>query len=210
MRKLLFAAAAAALSAAPLAHAAPHTFDVIWSGAMFGNDASAKGVFTFDDTIVPDIGGENVHFVADGGITSLSLDVTGASSGNGHFTLADFEGFFFAAASPLDYSKELIGQSMGNGCTFGDFTPPCYGTGGSGDFNLFGPLDGAAPFGTSFFTLATSGGLGDHMAVTSMAPGGVPEPAAWTLMIGGFGLAGAGLRRKRGPALEKGDRPKVR
>jgi len=27
--------------------------------------------------------------------------------------------------------------------------------------------------------------------------GGVPEPAAWTLMIGGFGLAGAALRRRR-------------
>jgi hypothetical protein len=27
--------------------------------------------------------------------------------------------------------------------------------------------------------------------------GGVPEPAAWTLMIGGFGLAGALLRRRR-------------
>ncbi|MBP7701996.1 MAG: PEPxxWA-CTERM sorting domain-containing protein [Phenylobacterium sp.] len=27
--------------------------------------------------------------------------------------------------------------------------------------------------------------------------GGVPEPATWALMIGGFGLAGAGLRRQR-------------
>ena len=33
--------------------------------------------------------------------------------------------------------------------------------------------------------------------------GGVPEPGAWALMILGFGLAGAGLRRTRsvGPAL---------
>jgi len=30
--------------------------------------------------------------------------------------------------------------------------------------------------------------------------GGVPEPAIWALMIGGFGLAGASLRRRR-PAL---------
>lgn len=34
--------------------------------------------------------------------------------------------------------------------------------------------------------------------VTSLAPGGaVPEPATWALMIGGFALAGAALRRKR-------------
>jgi len=28
-------------------------------------------------------------------------------------------------------------------------------------------------------------------------PGGVPEPATWTMMIAGFGLAGAALRRRR-------------
>ena len=35
--------------------------------------------------------------------------------------------------------------------------------------------------------------------------GGVPEPAAWALMIAGFGLAGAGVRRRR-PALGEGAR----
>ncbi|MBS0361220.1 MAG: PEPxxWA-CTERM sorting domain-containing protein [Proteobacteria bacterium] len=29
------------------------------------------------------------------------------------------------------------------------------------------------------------------------APPGVPEPASWALMIAGFGLAGATLRRRR-------------
>ena len=28
-------------------------------------------------------------------------------------------------------------------------------------------------------------------------PAGVPEPATWALMIGGFGAAGAALRRRR-------------
>jgi len=31
--------------------------------------------------------------------------------------------------------------------------------------------------------------------------GAVPEPATWTLMIGGFGLAGAALRRRRASAV---------
>jgi hypothetical protein len=35
------------------------------------------------------------------------------------------------------------------------------------------------------------------------APGAVPEPASWTLMIGGFGLAGAAMRRRR-PARAAG------
>lgn len=33
-------------------------------------------------------------------------------------------------------------------------------------------------------------------AVTPGTPGGVPEPAAWGMMIGGFGLAGGMLRRR--------------
>lgn len=32
---------------------------------------------------------------------------------------------------------------------------------------------------------------------TTPAPGGVPEPETWALMISGFGLAGAALRRRR-------------
>jgi hypothetical protein len=35
------------------------------------------------------------------------------------------------------------------------------------------------------------------------APGAVPEPASWALMIGGFGLAGAAMRRRR-PARAAG------
>jgi len=33
--------------------------------------------------------------------------------------------------------------------------------------------------------------------IVAGAPGGVPEPSTWALMIAGFGLAGAGLRRRR-------------
>lgn len=44
----------------------------------------------------------------------------------------------------------------------------------------------------NFFVSAQSGYL--------QANGGVPEPAAWSLMIMGFGLAGAALRRRTGKA----------
>jgi hypothetical protein len=39
--------------------------------------------------------------------------------------------------------------------------------------------------------------LSDPHHVQNMVSGGVPEPASWALMIGGFGMAGAMLRRQR-------------
>ena len=38
----------------------------------------------------------------------------------------------------------------------------------------------------------------DNFSLRAVPPGGVPEPASWALMIAGFGLAGAALRRRRG------------
>jgi hypothetical protein len=40
-------------------------------------------------------------------------------------------------------------------------------------------------------------GFDDITLGSATAGGGVPEPASWALMIGGFGLAGATLRRRR-------------
>jgi hypothetical protein len=40
----------------------------------------------------------------------------------------------------------------------------------------------------------------DDIAFTTRNPGSVPEPATWALMISGFGLAGATLRRRRAAA----------
>lgn len=40
-------------------------------------------------------------------------------------------------------------------------------------------------------------GLGPGNTIAIFSDAGVPEPASWALMIGGFGLAGAALRRRR-------------
>jgi hypothetical protein len=196
MRKLLFgAAAAAALMMASAAQASVHTLNITWSGAQFGNQASATGVLTFDDAAVPDLGGSQIsHSMSD--LIDFSMDITGTAGGlgDGHFTVADFSSFVFAANSALDYNHELIGQALANGCTFGSQADGCYG-GPSGDFNLFTASNNNAPNGTFYFRLTAVGG--DNLFVTSIAPGAVPEPMAWALMIGGFGLAGATLRLRR-------------
>ncbi|MGZ3376624.1 MAG: PEPxxWA-CTERM sorting domain-containing protein, partial [Phenylobacterium sp.] len=60
------------------------------------------------------------------------------------------------------------------------------------------------PYGldNAFSALVSDHGVHLENFAFSVAGGGaVPEPASWALMIGGFGLAGAALRRRRQVAL---------
>lgn len=59
----------------------------------------------------------------------------------------------------------------------------------------FAPGSGLAGFGLNRL------GVADNLRFDSVPPQGVPEPAAWALMIGGFGLAGAAARRRRQAAV---------
>jgi len=66
---------------------------------------------------------------------------------------------------------------------------------------------------TGTFSIATAGTLrlnigsgtnfagGNDFAIDNISVTAVPEPMTWTLMIGGFGLAGAVLRRRRALAV---------
>jgi hypothetical protein len=53
-------------------------------------------------------------------------------------------------------------------------------------FSFAAPVDG--------YSLAFSNGIGN--GAVAEVPAGVPEPASWAMMIAGFGLAGAVLRRR--------------
>lgn len=61
-------------------------------------------------------------------------------------------------------------------------------------FDLVGPLAGHRSIGVN---RETDPGFVEAQLFGTATLVGVPEPAAWTLMIAGFGAAGAALRRRR-------------
>jgi hypothetical protein len=83
------------------------------------------------------------------------------------------------------------GGGGGRAAPAGD--PPGYQGPGPGDFMPPPPQEDQ--FSSSQFDLVQ----GDGPILNNASVGGVPEPATWSLMIGGFALAGAALRRRRAP-----------
>jgi hypothetical protein len=188
-------ASAIYLASAGTAFASLMTFDVQWSGASLGNTATASGFITFDSAMLPgasDAPGDGDVPIPSPAVTDLGITITGATSGNGTFNLADFGEVAFWAPAPLNLSTELIGQDLGGGCIYGAPDGSC------GDFNIFNNISGAtsgAPYGVFYFSLATNDGQGDTMLVTSMTPRTVPEPPELALL--GIGLIGFGVFQRK-------------
>jgi hypothetical protein len=171
------------------------TYDLAWSGSFLGNNASASGEITLDLTTLMNptpLGGLGIDIVSD--IKSLTVTVTGASAGNGVYTLTDL-----CACSALAPPTSTLWNTNGSTLNMrGDILAQL--TAGGGDFNLFFTSPG--PQGSEELTLTTNGLSGDPMEMTKFAPAPervpVPEPATWVMMGLGFaGLAFAGLRARR-------------
>lgn len=141
-----------------------------------------------------------------------SSDINVSFSCSGTFTTGcggppyDFN--FALAPSGLPFSQNLdLEPGSTTNTLFGTFTPTGgiapYGTYTFYDASIFAQFYDAQNNhlgDVSFFD--TCGSQQASCAFTRTVDsgpiaGGVPEPASWALMIGGFGLAGAALRRRR-------------
>jgi hypothetical protein len=161
-------------------------FDLAWSGAGFGNTASATGTITMNlaDIANPGTTFQNVSPF----VTDFSITVTGAGSGDGTFNFADFNGgpaggFDISTPGALDFTRQLVGQST-DGEPWG--SSHVNDIGDIGDFNIFNNgIDPNAPTESFFFQISTADGNGDgdnghnNLYLTSFAPASaVPEPSS--------------------------------
>ncbi len=173
---------------------ATSSFYIDWSGALFNNQAKAHALLTVNMAEGGKISGyaDEAWLFPIVDVVDFSMTVSSAASGNGTFGLSDFDFFMWTSGatqeSPLDLSRELIGQATTGGPWGSDFSNAAM----TGDFNIFANLelnpfapnsDGAA------FRIATNGGTGDVLTLTSFRP--VPLPSAFWM----FGPALLALRR---------------
>jgi hypothetical protein len=157
------------------------------------SNAAATGFLTFDTALLPTIGTTLVQTPLSPAVSNLQLTITGAAAGgNGNFGLSDFSSISFSTPSTLDFSQQLIGQVLANGCTYGTSTGNC-GGGQGGDFNLFA-ANSTAPNGTYYFQLKAA--TGEVLLITSLIPeAAVPEPT--TVALFGLGLLGVAASRRK-------------
>ena len=130
-------------------------FTVTWSGAEFGNDATAEASVTLDMNRIENPGtSSGTDFME-----ALSITVKGAAKGNGTWTKADY-GFFrlTTTSQPMDFSRELVGQNDWGIVVETDQ-----------DFKL-SPGSNGSPESVNSFIIRADGVKGDRMRLVSFKP----------------------------------------
>ena len=142
-----------------------------WAGEFFKNE-----IILFDNSAVSPV---TINFARP--VDSI-VDLQAQANAGGAFTeiLTAYNG------------ATQVGQMTAD--WFNSISDPTYGEGSIPTLSVFGN-----GFGITSITIATTNdGLGFALGgIGGENNSGAPEPASWALMIGGFGVAGAALRRRR-------------
>ena len=148
-------------------------------GAAKLTDGVAAGLFAnFYFDLNPTVGdGSDLGFeVGTGGVTAF---IPGKNGQPGFSTVLDAS--LYSVATGVDTIEFSLANSL--------FTHPIPGL-AYYDGQTFEPTVEPRLSQSLNYSVA-----GVHLGTVDV--GGVPEPASWALMIGGFGMAGAALRRRR-------------
>jgi len=192
--------------------------DVTGVFAAAGTDMTGVGFvynFTYDTAagaVIPYVGGQALQPGGGQPILSATLTVLGTTvspSGlNGYYNIvASIIPDYPDPASPYNASfctlasavagSQLVACLNTNDALPGDLDTPFVATAAA---SFPGFADAAFKGGGGMFDSFQLYGAPSTLVVTKLADSarpGVPEPAAWSLMILGFGAAGASLRRRR-------------
>lgn len=104
-RRITKAAASIVLVLVAMSTAQADTFNFLYSGS----GATASGSFTTTDTASGTLSGAFMSGYAN--LTSVTITVAGATSGNGTFNKGEFGNIVFVAGGPLNFSTNLVGQA---------------------------------------------------------------------------------------------------
>jgi hypothetical protein len=182
-KKIFLAVTAAFLLNSTMAQAEVKTFDFTYSGAKYSNNINITGFITLDTSLIT----TNYSFIDMNNIADFGMTVTGANSGNGVFTKSAYAAIFFQSTSPLDFSRELVGQTLSNGRQWG--SPEDSQTGSFSFFNS----NPSAPMFFYWYELYTNG---KSMTLTSITAA-VPEADTSAMLLMGVGVMGFMARRRK-------------
>ncbi len=212
MRSIKFSLAAAALALALGATASPAisatTLNVNWGdgcgkATCFGDDGVFTKTFSARDFTGPVTIGQllmqrGVLGALDGYTFRISFALNGEEQGSwGHWNMAGING------EQLGFTGENFTWNPEDGdlVLILSLAPPPRTGGGGVIFAGALPEPGEEPFG-EFEPFSENPGDGNDPQGPGLRgpngqPGAIPEPATWAMMIAGFGMAGAILRRRR-------------
>ncbi len=170
-----------ATAATPVLADTYQEYELTYSGTPHGNSATATGFVTLDLSAFSNPSSPEVQCNIADHISSLTLTVSGADSGNGTFTTSNYSGPYglvYSFSQAVNFNTQLVGQP------------------GFADFNFLN-ANGDAPVGDNELDIRVDEGMGlDQLAMTSMEPVPVPEPSALALSAAG-GLGGLLMYRRR-------------